>query len=716
MGTCTVTPRVEALRRRVLDMDPGHPFGKTIADAEWWEQTRDEPAWLVRRAHRVAHTLRTLPLEVWPEELIVGRPDFRDPTPAEQERLAWAQEVCKQIPPHPGGDTGHFQADHAKLLRVGIGGLQREVAERQAGIQPDDPQADAKDTFYRACQIALDGFADLVHRVADTCQAQADGLAAEDPNRASMAELAAMCRRLAHEPAETFHEAVQLIHLCIIALWFGEDHGLNVPGRLDRTLWPYYQADLAAGRITPDRAQELIDCLYLQINTYCPKCLAVSVLVGGTDGEGRDVTNDLSALCIRAVEHTRLAYPTVGICWHEGTPEDLLAYGCQVIRTGLGSPAVFSDRVITTALRERGFAPDDACQFINSTCVEITTAGNSNIWVASPYYNTPGVLREIMDHVAAGTLAEPAGFDDLLAMYKQRLADRVAGSARDLDATWGARAERGGQPLQSCLMDDCLARGLDFDAGGARYNGVECSFVGLANLVDGLTAIRELVYEQRRFTLAEFAAILQADFDGHEPLRQEILNHLPKYGNDERAIDELAAELVGHFGNCCSAQRIGQANHAYYPGMFCWIMHGRLGAETGATPDGRRAGQAFADGAGPAQGRERRGPTAAIRSTTRWDHGPMLGGLVLNLKFSRSALAGETALRRLAELIKTYMRLGGAEVQVNVVDGETLQAARDQPAEHRDLLVRVAGYSDYFVNLDPVLQDEVIARTEYADV
>lgn len=699
-------------------MDPGQPFGKTIADAEWWRQTQDESERLIRRARRVEHILRTLPLEVWPDELIVGRPSFREPVGAERDRLAWAQEVCKDLSIHPGGDTGHFQADHAKLLRLGIGGLKREVDERRAAIHPDDPDPNAKDVFYRACRIALDGFAELARRVGEACDAQASALPAADPHRDGMIEMAGMCRRLADEPARTFHEAVQLIHLCIIALWFGEDHGLNVPGRLDRTLRGHYQADLAAGRITPDRAQELIDCLYLQVNAYCPKGLAVSVLVGGTDADGCDVTNDLSFMCIRAAENTRLVYPTVGICWHEGSPPDLLAYGCRVIRSGLGTPAVFNDGLITAALRERGFTPADACQFINSTCVEITTAGNSNIWVASPYYNTPGVLREIMDEVADGALDEPPTFEALIAVYEDRLADRVDVAARDLDAAWRRRSERGGQPLQSCLMDDCLARGMDFDAGGARYNGVECSFVGLANLADGLTAIRELVYEPhpQRLTLTAFAEILRADFEGHEPLRREIANRLPKYGNDDAQVDALASRLVAHFAACCDRHRIGQAGYPYYPGMFCWIMHGRLGAETGATPDGRSAGQAFADGSGPAQGRERRGPTAAIRSTTRWDHGPMLGGLVLNLKFTRSALAGETGLSRLAELIETYMRLGGFEVQVNVVDGRTLRAARERPDEHRDLLVRVAGYSDYFVRLDPVLQDEVIARTEYTEV
>ena len=438
---------------------------------------------------------------------------------------------------------------------------------------------------------------------------------------------------------------------------------------------------------------------------------------------GEDVTNAVSVMCLRALEEVRLVYPTVGICWHEGTPEELMRLGCRIIAQGLGSPAVFNDEVIARGLRAYGVSEEDATSYINSTCVEITPIANSNVWVASPYYNCPGALLGVLEDVASGDGAAPKSFEALVEAFKAKLSGHVREAVRGIDRAWKGRERQGGMPLQSCLTDDCLARGKDIDSGGARYNWVECSFVGLANLVDSLVVLKELVFEEKRFTLPEFYRILQDNFEGQEPLRQEILNRMPKYGNDDDRADELAVEMTNAFAEICASHRIGPAwrsdrseGHRYAPGLFCWVMHERLGSETGATPDGRLAGFPLADGAGPAQGRERFGPTGAIKSTTKWRHEPMLGGLVLNLKFSRSALDGDEALENLRHLIESYMRLGGFEVQVNVVDRETLLDAQQHPEAHQDLLVRVAGYSDYFVHLNPNMQAEVIARTEYEEV
>jgi formate C-acetyltransferase len=303
-----------------------------------------------------------------------------------------------------------------------------------------------------------------------------------------------------------------------------------------------------------------------------------------------------------------------------------------------------------------------------------------------------------------------------VALFKKQLAGHVAEAVQRIDQSWRGREQFGGMPLQSALTNDCLARGRDIDQGGARYNWVECSFVGLANLVDSLVTIRQWVYEDRRLSLRELWEILRDNFEEHEPLRQEILKRLPKYGSDDNRADHLALEMTRFFADTCAQHHIGSEGRRYAPGLFCWVMHERLGRETGATPDGRLAGFPLADGAGPAQGREQRGPTGAIKSTTKWDHRPMLGGLVLNLKFSRPALRDEEALEKLQRLIESYMRLGGFEIQINVVDRETLLEAQERPEVYQDLLVRVAGYSDYFVGLSPEMQAEVIARTEHGEI
>jgi len=363
------------------------------------------------------------------------------------------------------------------------------------------------------------------------------------------------------------------------------------------------------------------------------------------------------------------------------------------------------------ALRDHGVSEPDSYDYMNSTCVEIKVVGASNMWVTAPYFNCPQALLEVMARVAEGGAPEPVGFDDLDALVRERMSETVRGAAESLHAVWQARAERGCFPLASCVISDCLERGQDFYRGGARYNWVENSFVGLANLADGLLAVRHLVYETGEYTLTQLHEILQADFEGHEALRQRILNAIPSYGNDLEEPDVLAAEWAEFLGQTTAENTVGL--HPYVLGYFCWIMHEHFGSQTGATPDGRKAGVALADGAGAAQGREKHGPTASVLSTTKWTHRPALGGLVHNLKLSRRALRTETDLKALRAVMETYLRRGGFEIQVNVVGSELLKQAKEHPEMYPDLLVRVAGYSDYFVRLNPNMQDEVIARSEH---
>ena len=265
--------------------------------------------------------------------------------------------------------------------------------------------------------------------------------------------------------------------------------------------------------------------------------------------------------------------------------------------------------------------------------------------------------------------------------------------------------------MASCLIADCLGNGRDFDSGGACYNWVENSFVGLANLVDSLSAIRHFVYESAELTLDEFGEILVTDFAGQESFRRRIERELPKYGNAHDEADELAVEWAEFLADTTESHTVGL--HRYVPGFFCWIIHEKFGSETGATPDGRPAGFPLADGAGAAQGRELNGPTASILSTTKWSHKRALGGLVHNLKLSGNLVNDQRGLSALRSLIETYMRRGGFEIQVNVVSTAELREAQVHPDRYADLLVRVAGYSDYFVHLTTNMQEEVIKRTEH---
>jgi len=520
-----------------------------------------------------------------------------------------------------------------------------------------------------------------------------------------------MCDKLSSNPPDSFHEAIQMMFLIIISSWFGENHGLTAPGRMDQTLLSYYQRDIKAGRITREEAFLLICSLYIQLNRLLWPGSAISVLVGGVDGTGNDVTNELTYLCLAARLATKLVYPTVAVAWNRRMPEELMDFCIDLLATGIGDPAFFNHEVISAGLRERGVTARDAVDYMNSTCVEIKVVGASNIWVTQPYFNLPQGLLDVLAAVAGGEIDEPESFDEFSQAVRDNIRASMRKAAQRLDRVWSERARTGCFPLASCMTADCLEKGRDFDRGGARYNWVENSFVGLANLTDSLISIKQLVYEDGEVTLGELNQILANNFAGHEPFRRRILIALPKYGNDDEEADSLAAEWAEWLISTTESFTVGLSE--YSAGFFCWIKHEQLGSQTGATPDGRKSGLALADGAGAAQGRELAGPTASILSTTKWSHQKVLGGLVHNAKFSGIKLENDSERSGLRDIIETFLQRGGFEIQVNIVRRETLIDAREHPERYPDLLVRVAGYSDYFTHLNANMQQEIILRTEH---
>jgi formate C-acetyltransferase len=407
-------------------------------------------------------------------------------------------------------------------------------------------------------------------------------------------------------------------------------------------------------------------------------------------------------------------YPTVGVCWHAGTPQELSDLAIELITQGCANPAFFGDETIQRGLRRYGVPAAESWDYVNSTCVEITPCGSSNVWVASPYYSTCKVLLDEIDAQSQADGAET--FELFLEGYRRRLEAQVAQAVSVENENRRLRQQYGGKPLQSVLTRDCIQRGRDIDDGGARYNWAECSFVGLANLADSLYVLREEVYRQRRLTLAKLAKMLKANFAGFERERLRFLNDYPKYGNNDPRVDCLVGEIVQFASQACSHFSLEPDDSAYVPGAFCWIMHEQLGRECGATPDGRRAGFPFADGCGAAQGREQAGPTAAALSVTSWDASPLVGGAAFNMKFNSSVFARSGSAQRLRDLVTAFLSLGGFETQINVVDASLLRRAQADPEAHRDLVVRIGGYTDYFTRLTPQMQAELIQRTEYGEI
>ncbi|HEX2949999.1 MAG TPA: pyruvate formate lyase family protein [Armatimonadota bacterium] len=711
----TATARIDALRTRVAEIvfQPVDRLECELAAARSWQASGNEGCHILRRGRMTADILRSMTPVISDGELLVGKFSRRPLTPHEIAELDEWRRVGFPATSKAYGQRDHMAIDYERVLRLGIAGIKEQIARYRSRLNVALPVDMEKDYFYQACLEALEGVITLAHKYADLAEKQAAEVG--NPTRQmELHEIARMCRKVPEYPAATFAEAMQSIYFLTFCLRAGCQLNLLQFGRPDRYLFPYYLRDRAEGTITLQSAQELIDCLGLLLNETTERGLAIGYMVGGRDEAGLNVTNDLTYLFINAIDHVRLAYPGVGLCWNSDMPSDVLRLACRLLAKGYSHPAIFNDSVISDGLLQLGLSHRDACSYIHSTCVEITPIGLSNVYVASPYYNLMQCLHDVLAIPAVGgearELPEYASFDALLTQFQQRLGQAVRHGVIEQNTCMMSRAQGGGFPLLSCLVNDCLARGRDIDHGGARVNWLESSFVGLANLIDALYVIRQLVFIEHRITLARLRDALLANFQGHADVLA-LIGKMPKYGNDDDRVDLLACDITEMIRNECAKYR-SYWGDAVVPGLFCWIMHERLGLETCASADGRMAGFPFADGSGPAQGRERLGPTAMTCSVTKWNHAPMIGGIAVNMRFHTGRTSVELH-EPMQAVLETFLRQGGFEAQVNVVDAETLHAAQQQPELYRDLVVRVAGYSDYFVGLSAEMQAEVMARAEH---
>jgi len=633
-------------------------------------------------------------------ELIVGKcKNFL----TDEERARWSEVEgpARAMFPMIGQDS-HMAVDYDLLLEKGLTGIIADASARLADT--DDP---AKQEFYRRCIACMEG----VCIMADQYSAHAQALAGQEADplrRKELETIAAVCARVPKYPAESFHEAVQSAHFISFALSMNPmrfNHQQFQLGHPDRYFAPYYEKDLAEGKITPDEAQLLLDCLGIQINTRVPGGLSCGYMVGGRDKTGAVVANDLTEMLMQVIDDIRLVYPSVGYCYTTDHPKKYLRTACEILSHGRSHPAIFNHDLIAAGLRHYGVTEEESHGYIHSTCVEITPVAGSNVWVASPYHNLMRYLLDILNR-------EYDTMDDLVEAYFARLDAGILAEFNNQNHCRQLRVEKTINPLLSCLVNDCLERGLDIEQGGARYNWIMPSFVGMSNLVDSLTAIRQTVFTERKYTIAQLKEMIDANYEGFEEQRLEILNKIPKYGNDEDCADGWANLITRHIVSECEKHTPMLTGARLIPSVFCWVMHARLGGATGATPDGRKAGFPLGDGSGPAQGREKKGPTASILSSTKWSHKEFIGGVAVNMKFAKRVFNAESYEKMIA-LIEAYMLRGGFEMQINVIDRDTLLDARQHPEQYQDLIVRIGGYSDYFVRLSPSMQEEVLLRTEH---
>jgi trans-4-hydroxy-L-proline dehydratase len=472
-------------------------------------------------------------------------------------------------------------------------------------------------------------------------------------------------------------------------------------GRLDQVLLPYYEREIASGELTRDRAVELLGAFFIKLSELIN--VPMSLMLGGKTRDGRNAVNDLTYLMLDAADIVRLHNPSLGLAVTDETPDDLLLKAARMVSDGYSHPAFFNDRVITEGLIRQGVKPQEAGWHLHCTCTEMTTCGCSGIWVVADYMN----FGKVMENVLSGASAADT-FDRVKENVKCQLAKMVEENVRLQNQYAYLRQAQGAFPFLSLFVDDCLEKETDLDRGGARYYFFYPQLVGLPTVVDSLIAIRKIVFEEHKISLPEFSDIVKQNFSGAGELRDYIRNHLPKYGTNNIEADELAKELIEFYFSEVD-KYTNPYGFKYVPGFLSWIMHGVLGRNTGATPDGRLSGQALSDSLAAAQGMARRGPTAMLETVEKFDLSHAVGAVVVNVTIP-IAQPDEKMVRAVKDLIRTHFARGGFELQFNVMSRERLEAARKDPENHRDVLVRVGGYSDYFVNLSAELQDEILRR------
>jgi pyruvate formate-lyase/glycerol dehydratase family glycyl radical enzyme len=630
---------------------------------------------------------------------------------------------------------GHTVLDD-KIYHKGMLDFKAEIQGSLDGLDYlNDPHAYDKQEQLKAMAICADAMIRYAERYAE----QARQMAAMEPDPARKAELeriAAVCSHVpAHVPRD-FWEAVQ----CYWFVHLGVTIELNpwdafCPGKLDQHLYPFYRQGLASGALTAEAARELLQCLWIKFNNQpAPPKVGVTaaesgtytdfaqINTGGVKPDGSDAVNDVTYLILDVIEEMRLLQPSSSIQVSKKNPDRFVKRAARIIRTGFGQPSVFNTDLIIQEMIRAGKSVVDARCGGTSGCVETGAFGKEN-YNLTGYFNLPKVL-EITLHNGVdprtgrrigpktGDPSRFESYEELFAAFEEQVNFFVDVKVRGNQVIERLYARYMPAPFLSLLIDDCIAKGKDYHDGGARYNTSYIQGVGLGTMADALAAIKCHVYDQKTLTMKELLDALNADFAGHERLHQLLLNRTPKYGNDDDYADAEMVRVFEAYFNAVDGRRNTKGGH-YRVNMLPTTCHVYFGSVTGATPDGRRAWVPVSEGISPVQGADRRGPTAVVKSAAKMDHA-RTGGTLLNQKFTPQLLRDEEGLEGLVQLIRTYFKLDGHHIQFNVVDAATLRAAQADPEAYRDLIVRVAGYSDYFCDLSEALQEEIIARTEHA--
>ena len=675
--------------------------------------------------------------------------------------------------------VGHVTVKYWEVLETGFEGIMEKAQKELDGCSVGDGNYARKSHFLEAVILSCKAVIDYAGRYAKLAQEMA--AQTSDPVRKQeLFVIAENCSRVPAKGAQNFYEACQ-------SFWFVQQllqmessgHSIS-PGRFDQYMYPYYKKDMEAGTITREFAQELMDCIWVKLNDL-NKCrdaasaegfagysLFQNLIAGGQNKEGEDVTNDLSVMCIQASMHVHLPAPSLSVRVWNGSPHEFLIKAAELTRTGIGLPAYYNDEVIIPALQNRGLSLEDAREYNIIGCVEPQKAGKTEGWHDAAFFNmcrplelvfSNGMDKGEMVGIPTGDVTQMKTFDEFFDAYKKQMEYCISLLVNADNAIDVAHAERCPLPFLSCMIDDCLKEGKSVQEGGAVYNFTGPQGFGIANMADGLFAIRKLVYEDKKVSMKELKEALAWNYDkgldaqsagdmtemimkamqkagrnvdastaegllktfmGMKPGEQktqrfkeihDMIDEVPKFGNDIPEVDYFAREVAYTYSKPLQKYNNPRGGK-FQAGLYPVSANVPLGGQTGATPDGRYAHTPVADGVSPSAGKDVKGPTAAATSVSRLDHFIVSNGTLFNQKFHPSALSGREGLEKFVALIRGYFDQKGMHMQFNVVDRQTLLDAQEHPEKYKHLVVRVAGSSALFTTLSRSLQDDIIRRTE----
>lgn len=779
-----ITGRILKLKRRIIEEPRFMSVEQAGIITEVYKQNENAPK-IMQRSKALARALTEISIRIDPEELIVGNrtKGIRGGVVFPEAGIGWVNEEIETFPTRPQ-DTfnvrredidefretilpywqdrglrdeiekvlgheikeietvikinqkdhaqGHICPDTRKWLRLGPAGIIAEVEKKLL----DAPLG--KKDFYHALITILEAVRVFMKRYGKL----AEEMSFEKQNeqyKASLKDVAAICQKLADNPPDSFHEALQSVWFLYVLLHMESNANSFSPGRMDQYLYPYFLRDFESGKITLEQSLELVEALWIKFNhiVYMRNSLSAkyfagfttgfNVAIGGKTVNGEDGTNLLSFLFLKAQDHVRLSQPNLSVRLYKDTPDSLLDECSRVIGLGSGMPQIFNDESIIPALENQGISHEDAVDYAIVGCVELTTHGNNLGWSDAAMFNMVKALELTINNgrclmsgkqigLETGYLTDYKTFEDMEEAYRKQLdyfVEKMISACHLVDRM---HAKVLPSPFLSSVISDCIEKGMDVTEGGALYNFSGIQAIQVANIADSLAVIKNAVYEERLVDAYTLLEALRNNYEGFEILRQKLMNKIPKYGNDVEWVDEIAHKWIRYFVDKVSSYTNARGGKCQV-GLYTVSAHVPMGLNVGATPDGRKACQPLADGGMSAvYGRDKNGPTALLKSVSRIDAKLGSNGTLLNMKFLPEFFTKGSNIKKFSAFLKTFVKLGINHVQFNVVRKEDLLEAKKNPEANRSLLVRVAGYTAYFTELASDLQDEIIERTSYGEL